>query len=104
MCRHSADEVMEAMGVVGSGHSFDVAHKLLPLPSAALGTLFAAYSVEGHMHEHGPLYTSVPFVMFDEGGDGVVWCGGGGGGDTVERVVLAQFSKWVRSGGYVVNL
>ena len=33
--------------------------------------------MEGHMHEHGPLYTSVPFVMFDEGGwwCGVVWCG-----------------------------
>ena len=27
--------------------------------------------MEGHMHEHGPLYTSVPFVMFDEGG---WWC------------------------------
>ena len=27
--------------------------------------------MEGHMHEHGPLYTSVPLVMFDEGG----WCG-----------------------------
>ena len=24
--------------------------------------------MEGHMHEHGPLYTSVPLVMFDEGG------------------------------------
>ena len=33
---------------------------------------------EGHMHEHGHLYTSVPFVMFDEGGCGVlvVWCVG----------------------------
>ena len=37
--------------------------------------------MEGHMHEHGPLYTSVPLVMFYEG-DGwvgvwvVVWmCG-----------------------------
>ena len=29
--------------------------------------------MEGHMHEHGPLYTSVPRVMFDEGG----WVGGG---------------------------
>ena len=28
--------------------------------------------MEGHMHEHGPLYTSVAFVMFDEG-----WVGGG---------------------------
>ena len=24
--------------------------------------------MEGHMHECGPLYTSVPFVTFDEGG------------------------------------
>ena len=24
--------------------------------------------MEGHMHEHGPLYTSVPFVTCDEGG------------------------------------
>ena len=24
---------------------------------------------EGHMHEHGLLYTSVPFVMFNEGTD-----------------------------------
>ena len=24
--------------------------------------------MESHMHEHGPLYTSVPFVMLDEGG------------------------------------
>ena len=39
--------------------------------------------MEGHMHEHGPLYISVSFVMFDEGGwcvvcvewSGVVWCG-----------------------------
>ena len=23
--------------------------------------------MEGYMHEHGPLYTSVLFVMFDEG-------------------------------------
>ena len=31
--------------------------------------------MEGHMLEHGPLYTSVPFVMFGEGGwCGVVWC------------------------------
>ena len=28
--------------------------------------------MEGHMHEHGPLYSRVPFVMFDEGG---WWCG-----------------------------
>ena len=43
--------------------------------------------MEGQMREHGPLYTSVPFVMFDEGGwlvgdvvlcCGVVWCGGVG--------------------------
>ena len=30
--------------------------------------------MEGHMHEDGLLYSSVPFVMFDEGGwrwDGV---------------------------------
>ena len=26
--------------------------------------------MEGHMHEHGPLYTSVPSVMFDVGGVG----------------------------------
>ena len=31
--------------------------------------------MEGHMREHGLLYTSVPFVMFDEGGWVVVWCG-----------------------------
>ena len=42
--------------------------------------------MEGHIHEHGPLYIGVPFVMFDEGGvggvewsgvewGGVVWCG-----------------------------
>ena len=34
--------------------------------------------MEGHVQEHGPLYTSVPFVMFDECGwvgGGVVWCG-----------------------------
>ena len=34
--------------------------------------------MEGHMREHGPLYTSVPLVMFDEGGWvglwEVVWC------------------------------
>ena len=24
--------------------------------------------MEGHLHEHGPLDTIVPFVMFDEGG------------------------------------
>ena len=24
--------------------------------------------MEGQMHEHGPLHTSVPFVTFDEGG------------------------------------
>ena len=34
----------------------------------------------GDMREHGPLYTSVPFVMFDVGGwvcgcGGVEWCG-----------------------------
>ena len=30
--------------------------------------------MEGHMHEHGHLYTSVPFVMFDEELlSGVVW-------------------------------
>ena len=23
--------------------------------------------MEGHMHEHGPLYTSAPCVVFDEG-------------------------------------
>ena len=29
----------------------------------------------GHMHEHGPSYTGVPFVMFDVGGwVRVVWC------------------------------
>ena len=28
--------------------------------------------MDGHVHELGPLYTSVPFVMFDEGG----WVGG----------------------------
>ena len=28
--------------------------------------------MEGHMREYGPLHTSVPFVMFDEGG----WVGG----------------------------
>ena len=28
--------------------------------------------MEGHMHEHGPLYNGVPFVMFDEG----EWVGG----------------------------
>ena len=32
--------------------------------------------MEGHMHEHGPLYTSVPLVMFDEGGWVVVCCVG----------------------------
>ena len=32
--------------------------------------------MEGHMHEHGPLYTSVPRVMFDEGGWMVVCCVG----------------------------
>ena len=31
--------------------------------------------MEGHMHEHGLLYTRVPSVMFDEGG----WSGVGGG-------------------------
>ena len=30
--------------------------------------------MERHMHEHGPLYTSVPLVMFDEGGGVVVRC------------------------------
>ena len=28
-----------------------------------------------HMREHGPLCTSVPFVMFDVDGWVVVWCG-----------------------------
>ena len=28
------------------------------------------------MREHGPLYTSVPFVMFDDGGAWVVVGGG----------------------------
>ena len=32
--------------------------------------------MEGHVHEHGPLYASVPCVMFDEGG----WVGGSIGG------------------------
>ena len=33
--------------------------------------------MEGHLHEHGLLYTSDPFVVFNEGGlvCGVVWCG-----------------------------
>ena len=31
--------------------------------------------MEGHMREHGPLYTSGPLVVFDEGGWVVVWCG-----------------------------
>ena len=37
--------------------------------------------MEGRMHEHGPLCTSVPFVTFDESGCvvvvvcGLVWCG-----------------------------
>ena len=35
--------------------------------------------MEGHMHEHGCLYNSVPFVLFVEeewvGGGAVVWCG-----------------------------
>ena len=31
--------------------------------------------MEGHMHEVGPLYTSVPYVTFDEGGWVVVWWG-----------------------------
>ena len=31
---------------------------------------------EGHMHEHVPLFTSVPFAMFDEDG----WVGGCVGG------------------------
>ena len=30
--------------------------------------------MEGQMHEHGPLYASVAFVMFDEGVWLVVWC------------------------------
>ena len=35
--------------------------------------------MKGHMHEHRPLYTRVPFVMFDEGGwVGGWWCGGVG--------------------------
>ena len=29
--------------------------------------------MERHMHEHGPLYTSVPLLMFGEGGGVVVW-------------------------------
>ena len=34
--------------------------------------------MEGHMHEHGLLYNSVPIVMFDEGGwVGRWWCGVG---------------------------
>ena len=37
--------------------------------------------MEVHMHEHGPLYTRVPCVMFDDGGwvgwVVVLWCGGG---------------------------
>ena len=33
--------------------------------------------MEGHMREHGPLYTLLPIVMFDEGTWVVVWwCGG----------------------------
>ena len=28
---------------------------------------------EGHLHEHGPSYTCVPFVMFDEGGCVGAW-------------------------------
>ena len=24
--------------------------------------------MEGHMHDHGLVYTSVPFLVFDEGG------------------------------------
>ena len=31
--------------------------------------------MEGHLHEHGPLYTSLPCVMFDEGGWVGGWCG-----------------------------
>ena len=31
--------------------------------------------MEGQLHEHGLLYTRVPFVMFGEGG----WVGGCGG-------------------------
>ena len=30
--------------------------------------------MEGHVREHGPLYSSVPFYMFDEGG----WVEGSG--------------------------
>ena len=30
--------------------------------------------MESHRHEHGPLYTSVPSVRFDEGGWCGVWC------------------------------
>ena len=29
---------------------------------------------EGRMHEHGPLYTSVPYVFFNEGGRVVGRC------------------------------
>ena len=46
--------------------------------------------MEGQMHEHGLLYTSVPFVMFDEGG----WlgvCVGGGGGVVVSGLELFGF-------------
>ena len=49
--------------------------------------------MENHMQEQGPLYTSLPFVMFDEGGwVGVVVCGGEWCGDTV-RDGLEQRQK-----------
>ena len=48
--------------------------------------------MEGHMEEHGPLYTSVSFVMFQCG-----WVGGGGGWWVVVVVVVVvrRPSSWL---------
>ena len=45
----------------------------------------------GHMHAHGPLYTRVPFVMFDEG----EWVGGRCRGVVVSVVLLLHPSVLV---------
>ena len=49
------------------GHMHDFVVKLLSV------SFLSETIMEGHMREHDPLYTSVLFVMFDEGG----WVGGG---------------------------